>query len=140
MEDDDCWADKVEVLVEAAPPVVSFTFGLPDLRRCRGSAPGPVALWVQTVTSAGRQARLAAEAGMDGLAVQSAHAGGHWGTFTPERVPARVLLSDLVAAVVAATDLPVLAAGGVGTGEDVRAALDAGAQGRGRRDPAAPRP
>ena len=30
VEDDDGWQDKVDVLVEAAPPVVSFTFGLPD--------------------------------------------------------------------------------------------------------------
>ena len=29
VEDDDGWQDKVDVLVEAAPPVVSFTFGLP---------------------------------------------------------------------------------------------------------------
>ena len=30
VEDDDGWPAKVDVLVEAAPPLVSFTFGLPD--------------------------------------------------------------------------------------------------------------
>src|SRR4029079_2532174 len=81
VEDDDAWAAKVEVLADAAPPLVSFTFGHPDaaagvLRRA-GCA------LVQTVTSA-TEARRAAEGGMDALAVQSAAAGGHWGTWTPE--------------------------------------------------------
>jgi len=126
VEDDDGWQDKVDVLVEAAPPVVSFTFGLPDAAGSSALRRAGCAL-VQTVTSP-EEARLAAGAEMDGLAVQSAHAGGHWGTFTPARAPQRVPLSDLVASVVAVTDLPILAAGGVGTGEDVRAALDAGAR------------
>ena len=30
VEDDDGWQAKIDVLVAAAPPVVSFTFGLPD--------------------------------------------------------------------------------------------------------------
>ena len=30
VEDDDAWRDKVDVLVSVAPPVVSFTFGLPE--------------------------------------------------------------------------------------------------------------
>ena len=30
VEDDDGWRDKVDVLVSVAPPVVSFTFGLPE--------------------------------------------------------------------------------------------------------------
>ncbi len=125
-EDDDQWQAKVEVLVAAAPPVVSFTFGLPDedaARRLRRAG----CLLLQTVTGAD-EARTAAAAGMDVLVAQSVDAGGHSGTFTPERPPARVPLPDLVREVRAATGLPVLAAGGVGTSADVRAALDAGAE------------
>jgi NAD(P)H-dependent flavin oxidoreductase YrpB (nitropropane dioxygenase family) len=125
VEDDDHWSAKVDVLVEAVPPVVSFTFGLPE--------PGAAAalkragcLLVQTVTSAD-EARAAAEAGMDALAVQSAQAGGHWGTFTPARPPARLALPELVAAVRKAVALPIVAAGGVGGRDDVAAALAAGA-------------
>ena len=65
---------------------------------------------------------------MDALIVQSADAGGHWGTFTPERPPERLRLPELVRAVRAATDLPVMAVGGIGTSADVAAALEAGAQ------------
>ena len=125
VEDDDGWHDKVEVLVAAAPPVVSFTFGLPDAPSVRALARAGCTL-VQTVTSAD-EARQAAEAGLDALVVQSADAGGHSGTFTPERLPVRLALPDLVREVRAAVDLPVVAAGGVGTRDDVTAALEAGA-------------
>jgi len=126
VEDDDFWRGKVDVLVEAAPPVVSFTFGLPDAAGAAALRAAGCAL-VQTVTSPD-EARLAVEAGMDALAVQSAGAGGHSGTFTPQRPVARVPLPELVRAVRAVTDLPVVAAGGVGSSADVRAALEAGAQ------------
>jgi NAD(P)H-dependent flavin oxidoreductase YrpB (nitropropane dioxygenase family) len=126
VEDDDHWQGKVDVLVEAAPPVVSFTFGLPDPTSARALRAAGCAL-VQTVTSPA-EARIAEEAGMDALAVQSADAGGHSGTFTPDRPIVTTPLPELVLAVRAETELPLLAAGGVGGSADVRAALDAGAQ------------
>jgi NAD(P)H-dependent flavin oxidoreductase YrpB (nitropropane dioxygenase family) len=105
---------------------VSFTFGLPDaqtlseLRRA-GS------LLVQTVTSAA-EAHLAADAGVDALVVQSARAGGHSGTFTPDRPPAAGPLPELVAAVRDAVRLPLIAAGGIAGSSDVADALAAGAK------------
>ncbi|HEX5090044.1 MAG TPA: nitronate monooxygenase [Nocardioides sp.] len=126
VEDDDTWASKVEVLVEAAPPVVSFTFGPPDPTAADALRRAGCAL-VQTVTSA-EEAHRAAGLGMDALAVQSADAGGHWGTWTPAVSGGRLALPDLVRSVRAVTDLPVIAAGGVGRAADVRAALDAGAE------------
>jgi len=126
VEDDDAWQDKVEVLLARAVPVVSFTFGLPDpasaaALRSAGS------LLVQTVTSVD-EARLAAEAGLDALAVQAASAGGHSGTFTPDRPVERRPLVELVAAIRAAVQLPLIAAGGVAEARAVAAALHAGAQ------------
>ncbi len=126
VENDDGWQDKVDVLVEATPPVVSFTFGLPDPAGARALQRAGCTL-VQTVTSAD-EARRAADAGLDALAVQSADAGGHWGTFTPERLPEQLHLTELVRAVRAACDLPVLASGGVGSAADVSDTLGAGAQ------------
>lgn len=73
------------------------------------------------------EARLAVAVGVDALAVQSAAAGGHWGTLTP-RSPAEPLpLGDLLAAVRAQTDRPLIAAGGVATAADVVATMSAGA-------------
>jgi nitronate monooxygenase len=125
VEDDDYWHEKIEVLRAAPVPVVGFTFGIPaaealrDLRRTG-------ALLVQTVTSAD-EAKAAAEAGMDALAVQAAAAGGHSGTLTPLRLPAEVPLADLIAAVRQAARLPVIAAGGLATAADVAGAIRAGA-------------
>ncbi len=126
VEDDDGWGDKVDLLVDAAPPLVSFTFGLPE-RTAAARLRRAGCTLVQTVTSAD-EALQSLEAGMDALIVQSPDAGGHWGTFTPARPPVRLRLPELVRAVRGATDLPVMAVGGIGSGADVAAALEAGAQ------------
>jgi NAD(P)H-dependent flavin oxidoreductase YrpB (nitropropane dioxygenase family) len=125
LEDDDHWRDKVDLLLEHPPSIVSFTFGIPDaavLSRLRRAG----SLLVQTVTSA-EEALRAAEGGVDALAVQSADAGGHSGTLTPERSPDRPALTDLVAEVMSTVRLPCIAAGGVATPEAAAAVMDAGA-------------
>lgn len=124
-EDDDGWTDKIQLLMEDPVPAVGFTFGVPpgtvvDALRRRGS------LLVQTVTSAA-EAVVAAAAGMDVLTVQSHEAGGHFGTLTPRAPSPPVALTDLVPEVKAATGLPVIATGGLGTPEAVRRVLAAGA-------------
>ncbi|WP_436790044.1 NAD(P)H-dependent flavin oxidoreductase [Yinghuangia sp. YIM S10712] len=125
VEDDDHWADKVDLLLSSPVPVVSFTFGVPE--------PGIVAalrtagtLVVQTVTSP-VEARAAVEAGVDVLAVQASAAGGHSGTWTPQHMPPGVPLPDLVRAVRNAVSVPLVAAGGIATADDVTEALAAGA-------------
>ncbi|MFJ8579545.1 NAD(P)H-dependent flavin oxidoreductase [Micromonospora sp. NPDC093277] len=127
VEDDDHWAAKIDLLVRDPVPVVSFTFGLPpagvvrDLRRAGSRV-------LVTVTDPAESA-AAADLGVDGLVAQSARAGGHFGTFAPDRPPSDRPLPELVGLVAGRTGLPVLAAGGVAGGPDVRAALAAGATG-----------
>ena len=70
VDDDDDWIAKVDLLLAAPVPLVSFTFGLPPAGvitalRSAGS------ITAQTVTSV-TEARAAAEAGVDLLVVQSA--------------------------------------------------------------------
>ncbi len=123
--DDDAWPDKVDLLLADPVPVVSFTFGLPApsvFQAFRQAA----TLTVQTVTSA-EEARQAAEAGAGLLAVQASAAGGHSGTWTPDRIPAPIPLPELVAAVRSATSVPVVAAGGLSSPDEVVAVLRAGA-------------
>jgi nitronate monooxygenase len=124
-EDDDAWAAKVDLLLAEPVPVVSFTFALPGTAVFQAFRRAGT-LTVQTVTSAA-EARAAAAAGADLLAVQATAAGGHSATWTPQRIPGPVPLPDLMAAVRAATDLPVIAAGGLSTPAEVAAALGAGA-------------
>jgi len=123
--DDDDWAAKVDLLVQHPVPWVSFTFGLPeraDVERLRRAG----SRLLVTVTDA-QEAQAAADLGPDGLVVQSAAAGGHRGTFDQRRRPGGDRLTTLVADVRGATDLPVVAAGGIASAADVAAVLAAGA-------------
>jgi NAD(P)H-dependent flavin oxidoreductase YrpB (nitropropane dioxygenase family) len=83
-------------------------------------------LTVQTVTGPG-EAERAADLGVDALAVQSAAAGGHWGTLTPAHPPEQLSLTELVVSVRAVAGLPIIAAGGLSTSKEIAAALQAGA-------------
>ncbi len=124
-EDDDGWREKLEVLVASPPPLVSFTFGMPppaDAAALRAAG----AMLAQTVTSPA-EAEAASSAGFDALIVQSAAAGGHWGTFTPAQPPPPLGLAELLAAIRQRTRLPLLAAGGVASPAQASEALSAGA-------------
>jgi nitronate monooxygenase len=124
-EDDDYWDAKIRLLLNDPVPMVSFTFGIPpasDLAalRARGM------FLVQTVTSAA-EARAAADAGVNALAVQASAAGGHSGTFTPQQIPPQTPVTDLIAQIRFVTTLPLIAAGGLATTGEISAALHAGA-------------
>ena len=123
--DDDGFAEKVRRLLEDPVPVVSFTFGIPDAASL-AALRDVGTLLVQTVTSV-EEAGAAVDAGVEAVAVQAAGAGGHSGTLTPDRVPPDRPLTALVSEIRAAVALPILAAGGLASAEDVAAVLAAGA-------------
>ena len=108
--------------VEAVAPlvrVVEFFYGDPDPELVRlGSSGGALVSW--QVGSA-EEARAAADAGCDFVIAQGVEAGGH--------VRGQVGVLTLLDEVLAAVDMPVLAAGGVATGRGMAAALAAGADG-----------
>jgi NAD(P)H-dependent flavin oxidoreductase YrpB (nitropropane dioxygenase family) len=127
VQDDDSWQEKLALLLEQPPPLVSFTFAIPpapDLRALQRAG----STVVQTVTSA-REALAAADAGVDALMVQSSRAGGHHATLTPAYPdPAPGGLPELIEHVRTVTRLPLIAAGGVAASPDVTAAIAAGAE------------
>jgi nitronate monooxygenase len=125
IEDDDDWAAKVDLLLAAPVPLVSFTFGLaPAAVVAALRSAGTIT--AQTVTSAA-EASAAVDSGVDLLVVQAAAAGGHSGTFTPHRRPPATPIVELLAEVRAVTTLPLLAAGGLASSSDIAAVLHAGA-------------
>ena len=121
---DDDWEAKLEVVRRERPAVVSFTFGCPDRDTVEELRAGGSAVWC-TVTSPA-EAEHAGLAGVDALVVQGGEAGGHQGSFhdgSDDPFPLLTLL-QLVRRV---TNLPLVAAGGIATGEAIAGVLAAGA-------------
>jgi nitronate monooxygenase len=124
IHDDDDWENKLDVLLELAPAVVSFTFDLPPAGIVSDLQQKGVYV-ISTVTSR-REAVQALGAGVDALCVQGPEAGGHRGTFDPvASAPTRPLLELLEE--VSDLDTTVIAAGGIVTSDQARVALSRGA-------------
>jgi nitronate monooxygenase len=123
--DDDDWERKLEVVADVRPELVSFTFGVPSpdvIRRL-----GALGLLVMVTVTSAYEAGVAIAAGADSLVVQGPGAGGHRGTFAPDMDPGTESLHELIARIRSAHDVPLIAAGGLGTAADVAAVLNRGA-------------
>jgi NAD(P)H-dependent flavin oxidoreductase YrpB (nitropropane dioxygenase family) len=103
----------------AAADVVEFFYGDPDPELVRAArAKGALAAWQ---TGSAPEAVAAAKAGCDFVVVQGTEAGGH--------VRGTQRLDDVLADTLANVEIPVAAAGGVGTAQRVSQLLEAGAAG-----------
>ncbi len=112
-------------LVEAAPAVVSFHFGLPKPYRIAAlKATG--ALLLASVTSL-PEALAAKHAGIDAVVAQGVEAGGHRGVFDPAASDDGLSTLVLTRLLVQALGLPVIAAGGIMDGAGIAAVLRLGA-------------
>ena len=116
--------NMLAVLLEEQPAVVSFHFGL------------PATTWIKQLQNRGivtlacvtslNEAQLAIAAGVDALVAQGIEAGGHRGIFDPYQ-DSGMTTADLVTQLASFAEQPIIAAGGIMTGADISAALNAGA-------------
>jgi nitronate monooxygenase len=122
--DDDGWEAKLALVAGLRVPLVSFTSGCPEpavIERLRAAG---AAVWV-TITTA-QEAITSERAGADALVVQGAEAGGHRASFD-DTAPNDLGLLAALQLVGSATDLPLVATGGIATGRAIAAVLAAGA-------------
>jgi nitronate monooxygenase len=126
---DDAVPAKLALLLDEPVPLVSFSFGCPDAQTVR--ALHGVGSEVAVTVTGPAEAEQAAAAGADVLIVQGMEAGAHRGGFVddPGHPTGGEALGLLVALrlVVAVTELPLVAAGGIADGAGVAAVLAAGA-------------
>ena len=120
----DEWEEKLELVARERPAVVSFTFGCPDRATVQRLQANGIAIWCTVTRPA--EATVAAAAGVDALVVQGAEAGGHQASFD-DTDTAPIELLPLLRLISKATDLPLVAAGGIADGRGVAEAIAAGA-------------
>ncbi|MCW5736902.1 MAG: nitronate monooxygenase [Enhydrobacter sp.] len=120
-------AAMCEVVLEFKPRVVSFHFGMPDaalLRRVKDAG-----LLVMSSATSAEEARWLEGHGCDAVIAQGNEAGGHRGMFLNDDISRQAGTMALVPQVVDAVKVPVIAAGGIGDGRGIVAALALGAAG-----------
>jgi nitronate monooxygenase len=123
--DDDWFDQKLALLLDDPPAVVSFTFGCPPAETIARVRLAGSAVWV-TITDPD-EAEQAVAAGADALVVQGVEAGGHRGSFVDREARVDSGLLALLALVRARVNVPLVATGGIATGAGVAAVLAAGA-------------
>lgn len=121
------YAEQVEAVLAARPPVFSFVFGIPSpdiLQRCRERG-------IQTLGAATTvdEAVALEQAGVDMIVATGFEAGGHRVSFLRSAEASLTGTFALVPQVVDAVKVPVIAAGGIADGRGIAAALTLGAHG-----------
>jgi nitronate monooxygenase len=116
---------QLEAVLNARPPIFSFTFGVPDPDTIFSLKARGITI-VGTATTV-EEARRLEQAGVDAVVAQGAEAAAHRGTFLDSFESSMVPTLDLVRATAKAVRVPVIATGGIMDGRDINAAIEAGA-------------
>lgn len=120
-------AEVADILAEFKPPVVSFHFGLPKpelLNRVKSWGTKILASATTVEEALWLEAR-----GADVIIAQGMEAGGHRGSFLSNDLTLQMGTFALVPQIAAQVRVPVIAAGGIATAQEVAAVIKLGAAG-----------
>ena len=120
------FADQLQVLYDNPVPVASFTFGIISAEQVQRLQ----SLGTRVIGTANHplEAKACADIGVDAVCVQGLEAGGHRGGWLPQSANDPLGLLTLISQTRAYTDIPLIAAGGIMTGQAIKAIRNAGAE------------
>lgn len=120
------FAEQLQVLYDNPVPVASFTFGIISAEQVQRLQ----SLGTRVVGTANHplEAKAWADIGADAVCVQGVEAGGHRGGWLPQSENDPLGLLTLISQTRACTDIPLIAAGGIMNGQDIKAVQTAGAE------------
>ncbi|MFS8044540.1 NAD(P)H-dependent flavin oxidoreductase [Rhizobium sp. BR 314] len=117
---------QFEAVLRLKPACFSFVFGLLSADHVREAKKAGIPL-IGTATTL-EEARALEDSGVDAVTLQGFEAGGHRGIFGVKAADPEIGIRDLLAQCAGTIRVPLIAAGGLMTAEDIRAALKAGAR------------
>lgn len=120
------FAAQFELLLELKPAVASFTFN--TLSAAHVKRLHDVGLFVIGTVTTVEEALAWQAAGADAVVASGVESGGHRGTFIGEQTAATLGAVPLLAAVLEAVKIPVISAGNIMNGADIRERLSLGAE------------
>ena len=120
------FADQLQVLYDNPVPVASFTFGIISAEQVQRLQ--SLGTCVVGTANHPHEAKAWADIGADAVCVQGVEAGGHRGGWLPQSANDPMGLLTLIGQTRACTDIPMIAAGGIMTGQDIKAVQAAGAE------------
>ncbi len=117
---------QFEVLLRTSPTLFSFVFGVLDREHMQACRDRGIAT-VGTATTLEEALELE-ESGVNYICLQGTEAGGHRAIFEPEQDEPGVSMKDLLESAASKLKTPLIAAGGIMTGQEIVRALKLGAQ------------
>lgn len=116
---------QIEAVIKARPPVVSFIFGIPSKRIIKALKSNQII--IMAVATNIEEAIKIKEAGLDVVIASGMEAGGHRAAFLGPAEDSLISTLNLVHLIREKVNLPIIAAGGISTGQDIVEMLRLGA-------------
>lgn len=116
--------ELIAMLCEERPAIVSFHFGIPEPHVIQQLQRAGIVVWGCATQLS--EALVLAHSGVDGIIAQGFEAGGHRGVFDPNE-DLQLGLLPLLGLLTRHIELPIIAAGGLMTGQQIAAVLKLGA-------------
>ncbi len=120
------FTDQLQVLYDNPVPVASFTFGIISAEQVQHLQ--SVGTRVIGTANHPLEAKAWSEIGADAVCVQGVEAGGHRSGWLPQSETDPLGLLTLISQTRACTEIPLIAAGGIMTAQDIKAVQAAGAE------------